>query len=360
MALARIISHSQEHCRELVMDLLSRGYAVEIVSPDKIPDNFADLELRVDADTANTLTARVTTHTGEHSSFFDFVHHLSAPMGEFVRRPPEAQFEPLAPLPPIDFNAELNSAAEVQIPTQSAELAVSPGIERHWSESPEIVAAPAVEPRAIAAPSVSPSLNAEIVRTLAGTEEVPEKPIRWRPKRGITIILHRSRPKPRTKVKNSKYAGGWFLRVAAGFALVIALSAIPILGIRSGDPVLPSAAADSPKFALTETNAHEMPELPSPTAAAVKNSSSQAGKEELPLSPVSARDQLSSGLAKDQTSLGKINDLAPEAAIVDRDKPAKTASGAHLKKTKRRYSDDTVAQDTVIYLDKKPSPSNQP
>ncbi len=49
MALARIITRSNARSRELALDLLARGYAVEIISPDKIPDNIADLELRVDA-----------------------------------------------------------------------------------------------------------------------------------------------------------------------------------------------------------------------------------------------------------------------------------------------------------------------
>jgi hypothetical protein len=53
MTLARIITHSNLCARELAFHLLGRGYAVEIVSPDSIPDNFADLELRVDADSGD-------------------------------------------------------------------------------------------------------------------------------------------------------------------------------------------------------------------------------------------------------------------------------------------------------------------
>ena len=48
MALARIITRSHTCSRELALDLLARGYAVEIVSPDEIPENLADLELRVE------------------------------------------------------------------------------------------------------------------------------------------------------------------------------------------------------------------------------------------------------------------------------------------------------------------------
>jgi hypothetical protein len=59
MALARIITRSQPCSRQLALDLIARGYAVEIVSPDSIPDNLADLELRVEEDPGNQLVASV-------------------------------------------------------------------------------------------------------------------------------------------------------------------------------------------------------------------------------------------------------------------------------------------------------------
>src|ERR1017187_5705531 len=90
MALARIISRSQQCSRELALDLLGRGYTVEIVSPDAIPDSLADLELRVESGPADILTASVEAHRGARSTSLEFVHHLKAPMGDFIRRPPEA------------------------------------------------------------------------------------------------------------------------------------------------------------------------------------------------------------------------------------------------------------------------------
>jgi hypothetical protein len=90
MALARIITRSHECSRQLALDLLARGYAVEIVSPDKIPDNLADLELRVDTDPGNQLVASVESHDGPRTASLDFVHHLKAPMMDFIRRPPHS------------------------------------------------------------------------------------------------------------------------------------------------------------------------------------------------------------------------------------------------------------------------------
>ena len=86
MALARIITRSQTCSRELALVLLARGYAVEIVSPDKVPDNIADLELRVDAGSANELIANVEAHDGERTTSLEFVHHLKAPVADFERR----------------------------------------------------------------------------------------------------------------------------------------------------------------------------------------------------------------------------------------------------------------------------------
>ena len=89
MALARIITHSQACSRELALDLLARGYAVEIISPDSIPNDIADLELRVDTVLGNQLIASVEAHNGERTASLEFVHHLKAPMVDFIRRPPE-------------------------------------------------------------------------------------------------------------------------------------------------------------------------------------------------------------------------------------------------------------------------------
>jgi hypothetical protein len=89
MALARLITRSHSCSRELALDLIARGYAVEIVSPDSIPDNLVDLELRVEEDHGNQLVASVQPHNGDRSASLEFVHHLKTPMADFIRRPPE-------------------------------------------------------------------------------------------------------------------------------------------------------------------------------------------------------------------------------------------------------------------------------
>jgi hypothetical protein len=154
MALARIITRSQACSRELALDLLARGYAVEIVSPDKIPDSLADLELRVDAETnPDQLIATVETQDG---ASLDFVHHLKAPMGDFVRRQPEPEFFPANDSTndePVSFNAE-PTLEDVEHPAESPQLfakIISPSAavlyEPHQEdEAAHLIASEAIDP----------------------------------------------------------------------------------------------------------------------------------------------------------------------------------------------------------------------
>jgi len=121
MALARIISRSHECSRELALDLLARGYTVEIVSPDAVPDNLADLELRVDSDSADVLKASVATHDGARSTSLDFVHHLKAPMGNFIRRPPERRESSSVPSEPVQTIPNYNGTDESIVETRVAD-----------------------------------------------------------------------------------------------------------------------------------------------------------------------------------------------------------------------------------------------
>ena len=127
MALARIITRSNPCSRELALDLLGRGYAVEIVSPDEIPDNLADLELRVEEDPGNQLVASVEAHNGERTASLEFLHYLKAPMPDFIRRPPEPEEAIHFPKQPVSINAE-PSTEEVELSAdapQPAPTAVS-------------------------------------------------------------------------------------------------------------------------------------------------------------------------------------------------------------------------------------------
>ena len=81
MPLARIITWSETCGQQLALDLVARGYAVEVVAPDSVPDNFADLVLRVGEDSGK-LVASVEAHNGGRTASLDFVHHLRVPLAD--------------------------------------------------------------------------------------------------------------------------------------------------------------------------------------------------------------------------------------------------------------------------------------
>jgi len=132
MALARIITRSQACSRELAAGLLARGYAVEIVSPDAIPDDIADLELRVDTAAGDQSIASAGGRDGEGSATLEFLRHLQAPMADFIRRPPQPRatlhFSEVA----VSFAAE-PSIEDLRMPAEALQLArriVSPAEDR--------------------------------------------------------------------------------------------------------------------------------------------------------------------------------------------------------------------------------------
>src|ERR1700682_4795286 len=175
MALARIITRSHSCSRELALDLIARGYAVEIVSPDSIPDNLADLELRVEEDHGNQLVASVQAHNGDRSASLEFVHHLKAPMVDFIRRPPEPHEAVHSPEKPVSFNADQN-AEVVEPPADAPQLApetVSPAEILHDAEltpelNPDDGACPVFTPHQPPSPPVEPPGHvAVVVSTMA-------------------------------------------------------------------------------------------------------------------------------------------------------------------------------------------------
>jgi hypothetical protein len=171
MALARIITRSHSCSRELALNLIARGYAVEIVSPDSIPDNFADLELRVEEDPGKQLVAREQAHNGDRSASLEFVHHLKAPMVDFIRRPPEPHEAVHSPEKHVSFNADQN-AEVVEPPADTPQLApetVSPAAEiQHDAElGPELNrddgACPVLPPHQSTSPPVEPPGHVAVV-----------------------------------------------------------------------------------------------------------------------------------------------------------------------------------------------------
>jgi len=349
MALARIISRSPQCSRELALDLLTRGYTVEIVSPDAIPDNFADLELRVEGDASKELTANVAVRTGERSASLDFVHHLRAPMGDFIRRPPETGEAVYFPDSPVNFNAEQSLFDVVQLPPKTPERTLASARQAlRFLPDPE-QAVPLIIP-----PEPVPP---------------PAKESEERVRAGITIIIHwpRSRPRLKLQPKPANGSGGWFLRTAVGFAAVVVIAVVLGRGVRrdGGTSIAQNSPNESPKTApAEEANVFALREPQRPTVNAAGGAAVSGSQEEKratasqePALPKSPSPPSNSAI---ESSLRKADDLRTPEAAVYRDKPiAKVAKNTRHHKGRRTHHDDFVAADTVTYLERTVGPKGR-
>src|SRR3984885_631446 len=166
MALARIITRSETCSQELALVLVARGYTVEIVSPDKVPNNIADLELRVDAGSGDELVANVEAHRGERTASLKFVHHLKAPLLDFPSRPSEFGDAADSPGEPVSFTTG-SGIETTELPARILLL-------------PPRVISPAVEPlpNRELDPEVDPEINPEDRARLIAPEFLlpPEEP----------------------------------------------------------------------------------------------------------------------------------------------------------------------------------------
>lgn len=371
MPLARIISRSQLCSRELAIDLLARGYTVEIVSPEAIPDNIADLELRVESGPDNVLTASVEAHNGAHSTSLEFVHHLKAPMVDFIRRPPEPSQEVPFPMDSASLKAEQDDSDNVAQPVpRSAELPVFDALRAHepvlfMAETApialEIIAAgevapvpemllaseipaapemlPAVElsraPETV--PSIAPSLVAAFEQVpFMGALEMEEAAQLVRPV--VTIAAHKSEPSLK-KRPGCDRTGAWVGRTALSFAAVVVVAAVLGFGIRHDATSSPSNSV------VSSSNAFGIEEQPvAVLAAAPATSLSSAAPEHLPVAAAAAPKPRN-----------------PERKpVVASKKPVMTAKATPAKRRHQNASTDVsdlVAPNTVVYYGKAGSTS---
>jgi hypothetical protein len=302
MALARIISRSRQCSRELALDLLERGYAVEIVSPDAIPDNLADLELRVESGSDDRLTATVEAHNGSHSASLEFIHHLKKPVVDFKRRPPNSS----------ETVAAIETSKETAAAQFVAEPLTLPG--RHSRRASDLA------PSTPAVAAVLPVLR----NPLTAPEQLgtaPTKPDNAGPT--VKIIIPRSNIfKLRTSIslEDRKSLSGtpsinlWLWRPTLSFAALVLVALVGFTASRGGN-VLPE-------------NSTSLPEL-SPIVVAPEDAFPISKALPDPAQP-------KSGPVPQQ--LAKVRSEAPPPVAPNRNS--------------RGYTNDVVARDTVIYLDK--------
>ena len=331
MALARIITRSHPCSRELALDLLARGYAVEIVSPDSIPDNIADLELRVDTGPGDQLIASVEAHDGEHSASLEFVHHLKAPMVSFIRRPPEPGEAGHVPEEPVRFKAE-PGIEDVEVPAEAPQLvprAVSPAAEILL----DLEIDPGFDPEdgagLISPVGPLPLLSLEPPSPFAAEASTIARP---------TIVEPAKNPQGRER------SAGWRWRAALAFASVVLLALVLGFGLRrTGKASAPSSAAAS--VASTDVGLFSVPDPG-------KNSGRNPGQvAALAVSPPAIKSEGNSDHAPKASPVAKA-----DAAV------AGTSTVSTRARISRRHADDLIARDTVTYLDEryKPAPKAKP
>jgi hypothetical protein len=313
MALARIITRSNAYSRELTLDLLARGYAVETVSPDKIPDNIADLELRVDAGPGDQLIASVV-----------------------IRRSPEPREATRIPEDPVSFHAE-PGIEDVELPAALPQLA---------AETLSVAAEPLYEPefdaeegaRRISPLDTFPSLPVEPPIQSAGEnstiEQVAMRPTIVRPTRvGPTMVPPTREPQPFHR------PAGWFWRAGLTFASVMLLAVVLGFGMRrSGKaPAQNSGAVSAGKIAAASPDVNLLS-----AADPEKDTEKDPGQvAATPASPPAIKSQGNSDLAPEESPVAKADTAAAAAT------PARVSG-----RVSRRHGDDLIAPDTVTYLDR--------
>ncbi len=321
MALARIITRSQACSRELALDLLARGYAVEIVSPDSIPDNIADLELRVEAGPGDRLIASVAAHGGERSASLEFVHHLKAPMVDFIRRTPEHGEAVLFPKAPVGFNAK-QSIEDVESPAEAPQLApkaVSPAAGIPLGPEPvpgfdiEEDARPILPPSPVDPPGYFAVDDSAVARLTIAHPKIAQP------------AIARSRQSPSRRDRSA----GWFWRAALIFASVVLLAVVLGFGMRrTGKAAAQSSAALSvEKVAAASTEVN--------LSSAVE-SAGDSGQVPAPATPPAAKSEGNPSPAPKESPVAKDG----------------AATANHRARISRKHGDDLIARDTVTYLDK--------
>jgi hypothetical protein len=161
MALARIITRSDTCSRELAFDLLGRGYAVEIVTPDSIPSHRADLELRVETGAGDRLTASVIARDGERSASLEFVRQLKGPDSDPAPTPSALETDLVARSTSAAVESRFKSV-EVPAETSAVPSAVRPT---------EIMLSPAPEPIPQIKQDLVPEIKPEIKEDIEAVKD---------------------------------------------------------------------------------------------------------------------------------------------------------------------------------------------
>jgi hypothetical protein len=394
MPLARIITDSVDDSLELTMQLRARGFLVETVSPDQIPDAPADLEVRLEECSPEDVLSKAAQVT-ESEDLWVFV----AP-GALDERARPIRTIPLLPhafdvpifgtIPkpvrkwPTEAVAEGN-AVELAAPRMQASSThglgeISPGSGNGGATSeiaPDLKREPAPVPPAImpsaaakSTPDIPPTkVKVVVLPKLTEPQQVPEVPERPKPINAEPATKPATgRVRLRGPYKISFRTGARFwkaiavgspLAVVAGVLIVVA-TLRPHLPPPARPAINPSPSASSAgvKPAKTPplppaTPQAAGPSFPQVTGAAAPEVTGPAVPQvavkpvmKPPATPTAKTSQDSTSGKLAASPVGKDSNQA-QAAIVSKAQPARR----HAVSAEA----DIVAEDTVVFYDRKPA-----
>ena len=335
MALARIITRSEVCSRALALDLLGRGYSVEIVTPDSIPANVADLELRVETALGDRLTASVIARDGDRSSTLEFVRNLKTSAADLA--PLLAKDSTLMPLvaEPAAEVARPKLGALLPPPTSSLLPAVALlGDSPSHSSPVDSVLDTEVSAPPISTPALLPFLAEKppVVFASASSMIAPQPTHTPMPPMFVGARTDLSEDLPQPVCDESSNRTPNLLRSATVVLTILALLMVTVFGmsvLRSGktsaasiavpvaDKVVPSSAVPSNNRTWNHSTPH---------AQASKVGASASVKSAHVAEP-SSRKKISNSIVKASITNGK---------VVHR--PV--------------HNEDVIARDTVTYLDR--------
>ncbi len=393
MALARIITRSQGCARELATELLARGYAVEIVTPDSVPDNRADLELRVEENSGNQLVASVHAHDGPRSASFEFRHQLRAPMSDFLRTMQETTEVVYLSGEPVSFVAEPNTEgaelpAEAQprepetvsapapvllescsdtastdtASTDSGLIDSSPTDSRPSESYPQQAAPPL--------PELPPLRPVETVvvgaSRLTKEAEAPEAPSTLAQPLPAPINLRPAMVQP-NEPRTRKRPARWQWRAGLAFASMVSLALVFGLGGRHSERI----SAPVPAASSAGKAAVPVPSIDAYSPAATSEDDPQKDLtavpgliSNLPASQPAAEWGWDRGHTPKDATIGNAEDAVVKASIVNKTMANRTTAGKTMvNKTivdktgrSRKHDDSSIAPDTVTYFDGRHQP----
>ena len=335
MALARIITRSEACSRELAILLQSRGYAVETVSPDNVPTNAADLELRVDTGSGDRLTASVTARDGERSSTLEFVHQLKSP----ITAPTAAEL-PGAPVVEILAGPVVKSLSDRLVSGQGDGYAKS---------------ALPQPPRQAALSGLQPVSGLTFASSQIARPATPPL-TRWRPIRPVG-----AQSSPPTRIEP---------RVADARPVVVPAASTLVPTVPATEPAAPIVAAANPSAPAEEVAPVVPQAFPYQTSERIP---SRFGNVALVLTSIALLITLVLGfsLYRSKKSLSNTDKVAPSTTSAPASKPQPaikevgeikesnrgSLSASHRVRHSGGDDDDLVAKDTVVYFDRRAQPT---